>query len=126
MSAGLGSIISTWPPSPLSRSPISAASLSSPSRSPLPDSIETRSFSVSRSGAFSLPASDRTGSSGAADALVASEAPGIARAARIKQRQILDLFIIASVPGNENPDLFEPAPADGSNAERHRAPFQFL
>src|SRR5436190_20529658 len=66
MPAGSGSTNSTVPPSSRSRPAISSLILSKPSRSPLPDSIETRSLSVSRTGAFSFAASDITGSSGAA------------------------------------------------------------
>src|SRR5262249_39968560 len=73
-------IISTWPPRSRSRPAITAAILSSPSRLLLPDSIETSSLSVLRSGAFSLAASECTGSSGAADALMAKATQTIERA----------------------------------------------
>src|SRR5215471_6570507 len=86
MSAGSGSIISTAPPRALSRPAITSAILSSPSRSPLPDSIATRSLRVSMRGAFSLAASERTGSTGAAvaDAVTARQTLQAARAARRK------------------------------------------
>ena len=58
---------------------MTSAMRSSPSRSPLPDSIPTRPFSVSISGAFSAAASERTGSSGAATAAVAPSAIANAR-----------------------------------------------
>ena len=58
----LTSINSTSPPSALRRPAIKSASRSRPSRSRLPDSIETSSFRVSRSGPFSRWAAARTGS----------------------------------------------------------------
>src|SRR5258708_10130825 len=55
---------STAPPSALRRSATRLEIRSSPSRSPLPDSIDTRSLMVSIIAGFSFPASDCTGSTG--------------------------------------------------------------
>src|ERR1051325_635250 len=81
MSAGSGSTNSTCPPSALSRSAISAEIRSRPSRSWLPDSIETRSLRVSSSGAFSRAARDCTCSTGAAWEAVAMTNEARARTA---------------------------------------------
>ncbi len=61
-----GSISSTCPPSALSLSAIRLAILSRPSRSRLPDSIRTSSFSVSSSGCFSFATNAAMCGSGAA------------------------------------------------------------
>src|SRR5262249_24566358 len=90
-------IISTWPPRSRSRPAITAAILSSPSRLLLPDSIETSSLSVLRSGAFSLAASECTGSSGAAHALMAKATQTIERATN---RKLQDRDINASASNN--------------------------
>src|SRR6266853_1220513 len=92
----LVSTSSTLPPSAERRAAISLAARSRPSRSRLPVSIETSSFSVSRSGWRSFLASASTGSTGCAAAR-----PGrtVARRAAVQRRRTSGLTVPPSGGG---------------------------
>src|SRR5438445_5128254 len=92
----LGSTSSTLPPSAERRAAISLAARSRPSRSRLPVSIETSSFSVSRSGWRSFLASASTGSTGCA---AARPGRAVARRAAVQRRRTSGLTVPPSGGG---------------------------